>query len=139
MRGYKKEEKPDFSKLTPAFTSRKDEIYKLYKATEKEYKTTLEFYRSALESFKEVSQQFTNILKLISEAHIKAEGIANSPNFPQKVRELRKHLGVSQKAFAELLGVSLRTVQRWERGESKPSKLALSRLAQLFVEAKGCE
>jgi len=58
---------------------------------------------------------------------------------PQTVKDFRKKLGLSQKAFAELLGVSLRTVQRWERGESKPSKMALSRLAQLFVEAKGCE
>ena len=136
MKKYVKEEKHNFSKLTPAFNFCEDETYKLYKATEEKYKATLEFYRKAIESFKEVSKQFTNALKPILEAYIKAEEIVNSPNFPQKVKALRKRLGVSQKAFARQLGVSLRTVQRWERGESKPSKMALFHLALLLKEVE---
>jgi len=35
----------------------------------------------------------------------------------QRIRQLRESLGLSQAEFAKLLGKSLRTVQRWERGE----------------------
>ncbi len=32
---------------------------------------------------------------------------------------------LTQKAFAKSIGVSARTVRRWEKGECKPSKLAI--------------
>ncbi len=35
--------------------------------------------------------------------------------------EARAKVGLSQNAFAELLGVSLRTVQDWEQGRRKPT------------------
>jgi len=37
-----------------------------------------------------------------------------------KIREMRKSLHLSQTDFAELVGVSLRTVGAWERGETLP-------------------
>lgn len=40
------------------------------------------------------------------------------------VRELRDRLGLTQEDFARALGMSVSTVCRWEKGQSKPSKLA---------------
>jgi DNA-binding transcriptional regulator YiaG len=42
---------------------------------------------------------------------------------PRRVRTLRKELGVSQTAFGEIVGVSLRQVQYWETGERPPTTL----------------
>jgi putative transcriptional regulator len=38
--------------------------------------------------------------------------------------EARMKLGVSQTAFAQLLGVSVRTLQEWEQGRREPSGAA---------------
>lgn len=37
------------------------------------------------------------------------------------IKQLRKNLHISQTEFSELVGVSLRTVGSWERGESVPN------------------
>lgn len=50
---------------------------------------------------------------------VKAVGICDD------VKELREALGLTQEEFARMLGVSARTVSRWERGESEPTPLAL--------------
>lgn len=42
------------------------------------------------------------------------------------VVEARQKVGVSQSRFAELLGVSVRTLQDWEQGRRKPSRAAMS-------------
>ncbi|MBU0500266.1 MAG: helix-turn-helix domain-containing protein [Gammaproteobacteria bacterium] len=42
------------------------------------------------------------------------------------VVEARQKSGLSQTRFAELLGVSVRTLQDWEQGRRKPSKAAMS-------------
>ena len=44
------------------------------------------------------------------------------------VRSVREKVGVSQNAFAALLGVSPRTLQDWEQGRRKPSGPARSLL-----------
>ena len=41
-------------------------------------------------------------------------------NFAQKVKLLREKLIVSQTEFAEMVGVSFSTVNRWENGKSIP-------------------
>jgi len=38
--------------------------------------------------------------------------------------EVRAKVGMSQSAFAKLLGVSVRTLQEWEQGRRKPSGAA---------------
>ena len=43
---------------------------------------------------------------------------------PQKIRQVRKRLSLSQAKFGELLGVAGNTVARWERGELAPPKVA---------------
>ena len=51
------------------------------------------------------------------------------PAPPQKIRSKLK---LSQSAFADLMGVSLRTIQDWEQGRRKPSgpAVALLRIAE---------
>ena len=42
------------------------------------------------------------------------------------VVEARQKSGLSQSRFAELLGISVRTLQDWEQGRRKPSRAAMS-------------
>jgi putative transcriptional regulator len=51
--------------------------------------------------------------------------------------EARTKVGISQSAFAHLLGVSLRTLQDWEQGRRQPTGAAqtLLRLASLHPQA----
>ena len=47
------------------------------------------------------------------------------------LRRLRSVFKLSQEKFAVLVGVSVRTVARWEAGESAPSQLARRQLESL--------
>ena len=51
---------------------------------------------------------------------------------PASPKAIRMKLKLSQSAFADLMGVSLRTVQDWEQGRRKPSgpAVALLRIAE---------
>lgn len=46
-------------------------------------------------------------------------------------RSLRQKLNLSQASFAAKLGVSVRTVNRWENGHAHPSKMALRLLEEM--------
>ncbi|MDX2215579.1 MAG: helix-turn-helix transcriptional regulator [Oculatellaceae cyanobacterium bins.114] len=48
------------------------------------------------------------------------------------IRELRQQLGLSQEKLAAKLGVSFRTVNRWENRHSVPSSLALKQVEGLL-------
>lgn len=50
------------------------------------------------------------------------------------IRELRQQLNLSQEKFAAKLGVSFKTVNRWENGHSMPSPMALRLIAELRRE-----
>ena len=52
---------------------------------------------------------------------------------PDDIREARRKLGLSQKAFAEHLRVSFATVNRWERGHAHPQSDRLSRMKELVA------
>ncbi len=52
-------------------------------------------------------------------------------DFPQRIRRLRGAKGLTQTQFAELVGVSYVTVNRWENGQSRPNKLAWRRIAEI--------
>jgi transcriptional regulator with XRE-family HTH domain len=45
--------------------------------------------------------------------------IITSREIGAKLKELRKSMGVSQEAFAEVLGVTFQQVQRYEKGTNK--------------------
>jgi putative transcriptional regulator len=50
------------------------------------------------------------------------------PDYPSLVKEVRLQLAISQEDLARELGVSYATVNRWENGQAKPSKLARAQL-----------
>ena len=54
----------------------------------------------------------------------------------EKVKELRHKRGWTQEDMAREIGVSLSTVQRWERQGSKPSRLARRELRRFFKKAQ---
>jgi DNA-binding transcriptional regulator YiaG len=49
-------------------------------------------------------------------------------SYSKLVTVLRRQLALSQEDLARQLGVSFATVNRWERGHSKPSRLARAQL-----------
>jgi len=49
-------------------------------------------------------------------------------DLPALVKEVRRQLSLSQEGLARELGVSFATVNRWENGQAKPSKLARAQL-----------
>jgi len=59
-------------------------------------------------------------------------------NFPELVKEVRRQLGLTQGELAHALGVSFATVNRWENGKTKPSKLA-QRQFKTFCDQKASQ
>lgn len=53
----------------------------------------------------------------------------------EKVKELREKMGWAQEDLAREIGVSLSTVQRWEKKGGEPTRLARRELKRLFKEA----
>ncbi|WP_457641860.1 helix-turn-helix domain-containing protein [Persephonella sp.] len=53
-------------------------------------------------------------------------------NIGQRIKELRKMLGLSQREFAERIGKSLNAIQKWESGDRIPSEPALKLIAKEF-------
>ena len=54
--------------------------------------------------------------------------VTKKNNCPSVVKEIRRQLGLSQEDLARELGVSFATVNRWENGQAKPSKLAKAQI-----------
>lgn len=52
-------------------------------------------------------------------------------NYPTFLKHVRDQLGLSQEDLARALGVSWASVNRWENGQAKPSRLARAQL-ELF-------
>jgi DNA-binding XRE family transcriptional regulator len=50
------------------------------------------------------------------------------------VKETRKRLGLTQVQFAQTLGVSFQSVNRWERGKTKPLLIALNQIEVMLKE-----
>lgn len=51
-----------------------------------------------------------------------------------RVAKMRKAMGLSQRAFAALIGVSLATLRSWELGQRRPSGPAVVLLSVLVAE-----
>ena len=58
-------------------------------------------------------------------------------DYPQKIKDLRDTKGLTQTQFAELVGVSYATVNRWENGKSNPNNLAWKRIVELVESSDG--
>ena len=54
----------------------------------------------------------------------------------EQIKEIRKILSLSQEDFAHTLGTSLGTVNRWENGRNKPSKMAVKLLERMAEDAE---
>ncbi|MEH1849980.1 MAG: helix-turn-helix transcriptional regulator [Nostoc sp.] len=48
------------------------------------------------------------------------------------IPELRQQLNLSQKQFAVRLGVSFKTVNRWENGHTVPSRIAIRLIEEML-------
>ncbi|MCA3087557.1 MAG: helix-turn-helix domain-containing protein [Rhodocyclaceae bacterium] len=67
----------------------------------------------------------------------KPRGIAPLERFtPRKIRSLRASLNMSQQGFANLLGVSIETLAKWDKGVTTPSGSS-SRLLQILKKRPG--
>lgn len=71
------------------------------------------------------------------EAIKKGQGKKIGVELPSDVKTIRNKIGLSQSAFAALLGVSVRTLQEWEQGRRAPKgpAQALLRVADRHPEA----
>jgi putative transcriptional regulator len=56
-------------------------------------------------------------------------GVRHAVDLPEDAKAVRAKTGLSQQAFAGLLGVSVRTLQEWEQGRRKPQGPARALLA----------
>lgn len=81
-------------------------------------------------NFKDVDF-FSGIMEGLTEALAYEKGNASAETFVRKqslpnvdIVEIRKSLSMTQKSFAEVLGVSCRTVEAWECGKSVPTPTA---------------
>lgn len=52
----------------------------------------------------------------------------------KEIKDLRVKLGISQEAMGAIVGVSWRTIYRWEKGENPPSRLAVEKLTRMKKE-----
>ena len=54
-------------------------------------------------------------------------------DYPSRVKDLRERLELTQTQMAERVGVSFATVNRWENGHSRPTRLSWRRITELEV------
>ena len=54
----------------------------------------------------------------------------------EEIREFRRKMPMTQEELAHLLGVTVSTVNRWENGHTKPSKLAMQSLDRIEREQR---
>ena len=54
----------------------------------------------------------------------------------EELKKLRQQQGWSQEYLARTLGVSFATVNRWENGKTKPSRLAQEKIKQVANTGK---
>ena len=62
--------------------------------------------------------------------------ISTFENIAEELKKLRQLRGWSQEDLARTLGVSFATVNRWENGKTKPSRLAQEKIKQVANTGK---
>lgn len=62
------------------------------------------------------------------------------PHFKGKtVKSIREELNLSQRVFAGIIGVSIKTIESWEAGKSEPSGAAQRLLSIIKMDSKSLE
>lgn len=59
---------------------------------------------------------------------------AEQPTIGNQVQELRHVMNLSQEKFADVLGMRLPSVNRWEKGRATPSALVLQQIEILLQQ-----
>ena len=54
----------------------------------------------------------------------------------ERIKRARKKMGLCQEELARALGVTLATLNRWEKGHNSPSRLAREKLIPLMKKAE---
>ena len=82
---------------------------------------------------RDIGQELLDGIAAIKKGKGKRKTVQLSPN----VNSIREKMGLSQSAFAGLLGVSVRTLQEWEQGRRTPKgpAQALLRIANRHPRA----
>ncbi|MBW4689655.1 MAG: helix-turn-helix transcriptional regulator [Komarekiella atlantica HA4396-MV6] len=57
--------------------------------------------------------------------------VIHQPEIGQFIYEIRLLMGLTQEELAIIIGVTFPTVNRWENGHTKPSKLAVQQIESL--------
>lgn len=52
----------------------------------------------------------------------------------EEIKALRENMKLSQEKFAAYIGVTMNTINRWEKGFFRPSPLAIERMKNLIKE-----
>lgn len=55
-------------------------------------------------------------------------------NYADAIKQLRKNMMLSQEEFAQVLGVSFSSINRWENGKHEPTIKIKRKLKALFKE-----
>jgi DNA-binding transcriptional regulator YiaG len=53
---------------------------------------------------------------------------------PLEIKALREKMGLTQQDFSILVGVGCNTVNRWENGHVKPSRMAIKQMNTIIRE-----
>lgn len=59
-----------------------------------------------------------------------------APVKSEEIKHIRKQMGLSQQAFAEALGVSFATINRWENGKAVPQKGRVAQIQALVTKER---
>ncbi len=54
----------------------------------------------------------------------------------EEIKKLRLSLNKSQEDFAQLIGVSVDSVRKWEQGKRNPSRMAYEKIGMLVKKLK---
>ncbi len=60
--------------------------------------------------------------------------VVDEQSLPKLVKNVRKQLNLSQEDLAHELGISFATINRWENGRAKPSKLAKAQFNSFCIK-----
>ena len=87
--------------------------------------------KDLIESLQEACLHAEGKLELTTHHYVTMSDIKEFSS--SQIKELRTQLGYTQFKFASVLGVSVKTVEAWERGKNSPSG-ASSRLLELITK-----